>query len=187
MKTSFKSDRGHNYHVIHETKTAGARKSAYTLCGEFIERGEASTRQPTCPNCKKLDNPLSLTLDMINYLNTVATFTPWRDPPKSKAYHALVERDYITPGVALTRRGQVLVEDFELGAVPLADASGIVHARQPLGLSSVCADPVLRGTSSRVEYSITLVGADNMTVSRYEKLRKVHDDVVVTCISCLGK
>jgi len=175
MKTSFVPKRGHNYHIIHETKSPGWRARAWTLCGEYFDSGELSTRQPTCPNCKKLDNPLTLSTEMIQYLRDVITLKPWRDAPRSKAFHALVERDYITADKVLTRRGQVIVEDIERFAVPLQHPDGLIHARKPLDMYPMCQ------SNGRVE------GADDMTVSRYEKLRKLEETLVVTCIRCLGK
>ncbi len=175
MKTSFIPTRGHNYHVVHETKTGSMRRRAYTLCGDYFESGELSTHQPTCPNCKKLDNPLLLGSEMIQYLRDVATIVPWRDAPKNATFHALVERDYITIDVKLTRRGQILVEDFTLGAVPLSDIDKLVHARKPLDKYPLC------------QKNGRLQDANDMTVSRYEKLRKLEESIVVTCLSCLGK
>ncbi len=175
MKTSFVPNRGHNHHVVHETKTQGWRTRAWTLCGQYFDDGTLSTGQPTCPQCKRLDNPLTLTRDMIEYLRDVITIVPWRDAPRSKAFHALVERDFITPDKALTRRGAVLAEDLERFAVPLQHPDGLVHARKPLEMYPVCQ------SNGRVE------GADDMTVSRYEKLRKLEESIVVTCIRCLGK
>jgi hypothetical protein len=174
MKTTFVPTRGHHYHVIHETQTAGARVHARTICENYFPSGERSTRQPTCPDCVRLDNPLTLSLNTIEYLRAVATFKPWRDPPRNATYRRLVEIDLITTDVALTRRGAILAEDFTLGPVPMAAVSGIVHARKPLSDQPYCG---MGGA---------LVDTLEMTVSRYEKLRKLEDSVTVTCLTCIG-
>lgn len=176
MKTTFIPTRGQRYHVIHETKTGAARTHAWTICGREFNAGERSTRQPTCPDCVVLDNPLTLTSDMITYLTNIVEFSTkrWKDAPRNTAYH-LIELDFITPAIHLTRRGNVLVEDFERGAVPMQDASGVFHTREPLGMYPRCQK------NGRLEH------VDAMTVSRYEKLRKLEGDVMVTCLECLSK
>lgn len=182
MKTTFVPTRGHNYHVVHETKTAGARKSCWTLCGEYFADGEKSTHRPTCPDCVKLDNPLSLTREMIEYVRDAARLTPWRDAPRDRTFRWLLERDYVDKDAALTRRGLVLVEDLTLGAVPLADGFGVVHARRPLSAFSACMT-IMSDTSP----DVMLEGVDDMFLSRYAKLRKVEEDCVITCLVCLAK
>lgn len=175
MKTTFKPVRGHNYHVVHETKTGTARKSCHTICGEYFESGERATHRPTCPACVKLDNPLLLSSEDRQFLSTVVQLGIWRDAPKSKSFHNLVACDYINNNNRITRRGLVLADDWKLGPVPMQDVAGIVHVRKPLDMYPVC------------EKNGRLEGVDEMTVSRYEKLRKVQSDLVVSCLSCLGK
>lgn len=174
MKTTFKPTRGHNYHVVHETKTGAARKSCYTICGEYFESGERATHRPTCPHCVKLDNPLLLPPEDRQFLKTVVELGIWRDAPKSKSFHALVERDLLNTNNKLTRRGHVLAEDWTTGPVPMQDEHGIVHTRHPLAPAAQCT-------------GLRLQDVDKMTLSHYEKLRKIEDSLVISCISCLGK
>lgn len=175
MKTAFKAHRGHVYHVVHETKTGSSRKSAWTICGEHFESGERSTHQPTCPNCVKLDNPLTLAPEDRQYLQTVIHLGRWKDAPKAKSFQRLRERDYLDADVRLTRRGAVLAEDWNGSPVPMVDADGVVHARKPLDIYPLC------------QKNGRLQDVDQMTVSRYEKLRKLEESIVITCLSCLGK
>jgi hypothetical protein len=175
MKTTYKVKRGHVWHVVHETKTGQARVSAYTLCGSNYEHGERSTRQPTCPNCCKLDNPLTLTSEERVILKDAARINRWQDAPRhSRAFQRLVQVDYITPDAQLTRRGLILMEDYDLGPVPLADLSGLVHSRVALGGTQAC------------DHMRHLADADKMTTERYAKLRKISDQVMVTCIQCIA-
>lgn len=178
MKTTFKAKRGHVWHVVHETKTGMARSHAWVLCGQFYDVGERGGHQPTCPGCCKLDNPLTLSSEERAILQDAARIKGWRDAPtRSKAFQRLVQVDYVTADASLTRRGAILVEDFDLGPVPLADVGGLVHSRRPLARRPVCLgglDPVLDGT-------------EDMTTERYAKLRKVQDQVMVTCLQCLAR
>lgn len=186
MKTTFKPTRGHNYHVVHETKTGSARKNCYTICGEYFESGERATHRPTCPNCVKLDNPLLLPSEDRQFLKTVVEMGIWRDAPKSKSFHNLVACDYINNNNRITRRGLVLADDWKTGPVPMQDVAGLVHAREPLGALPRC-DTRIAAPLNANNQSYTLEGVADMTVSRYEKLRKLEDSLVISCISCLGK
>lgn len=175
MKTAFKAYRGHVYHVVHETKTGSARKSCWTICGEHFEDGERSTHQPTCPHCARLDNPFDLNHEDLSYLRAIVDLGKWKDAPRAKSFHRLLDRDFIDKDVRLTRRGDILADDWRLGPVPLPDAHGVVHTRSPLRGSANCSQ------------SILLDGHDGMSMSRYQKLRKVEEITVVTCLACLGK
>lgn len=186
MKTTFKPTRGHNYHVLHESKTGMSRLECWSICGDHFMSAKRGNHQPTCPGCTQLDNPLRLKPEERQYLADAARLNPWRDAPKSKAHYSLRDLDFITVDAKLTRRGAILAEDFELGAAPMADAHGLMHMREPLAMSSKCAVPTWN-QDKVIGYSVTLVGASEMTVDRYEKLRKVNEDVVVTCLACLAK
>jgi hypothetical protein len=176
MKTAFKPSRGRVYHVVHETKTGSARKSAWTICGQHFEDGERSTHQPTCPECAKLDNPLMLSQEDRQYLQAIIQLGKWKDAPKAKSYERLRERDLIDANVRLTRRGSILAEDWSpAGPVPMPDTEGVVHARAELDMYPRCAK------NGRLD------GVNQMSVSRYEKLRKLEEIAVITCLSCLGK
>lgn len=175
MKTAFKAYRGHVYHVVHETKTGSARKSAVTICGENFESGERSTHQPTCPHCIRLDNPFDLNMDDIGFLRSIVDLGKWKDAPRARSFHKLLERDFIDRDVRLTRRGDILADDWRLGPVPLPDEHGVVHTRSPLIGCAFCSA------------QIKLDAQDRMSMSRYEKLRKVEEITVVTCLTCLGK
>ncbi len=176
MKTAFKPSRGRVYHVVHETKTGASRKSAFTICGEYFEEGERSTHQPTCVECVKLDNPLMLTTEDWQFLQTVIHLGKWKDAPKAKSFERLRDRDFLDSNVRLTRRGSILAEDWgPAGPVPLPDKDGVVHTRTPLAIYPLCQK------NGRLE------GVNQMTVSRYEKLRKLEETSVITCLSCLGK
>ena len=175
MKFSFKPKRGHNYHIVHETKTGLQRKSAWTLCDEFFGNGERGQHQPTCPTCVRLDNPLDWPDGMLPFFQTLVELGPWAEARRSSFFQQLLRRDYIDKDFAFTRRGQVLVMDWELAPVPMVETSGIVHARRPLMPSPLC------------DRSIKLSDAPYMTLSRYERLRKVEDQLVITCLACLGK
>jgi hypothetical protein len=175
MKTAFKPHKGRVYHVVHETKTGAARKSAFTICGEYFEEGERSTHQPSCVECVKLDNPLTLATEDWQFLQTVIHLGKWKDAPKAKSFERLRERDYLDNNVRLTRRGQILAEDWNIGPVPMPDDQGVVHARTPLAIYPIC------------QKNGRLAGTNQMSVSRYEKLRKLEESTVITCLSCLGK
>jgi hypothetical protein len=175
MKTAFKPHKGRVYHVVHETKTGAARKSAFTICGEYFEDGERSTHQPTCVECVKLDNPLTMSAEERRYLQTVIHLGRWKDAPRAKSLERLHERDFLNSNIQLTRRGDILADDWRTAPVPMPDIEGIVHARAPLDIYPIC------------QKNGRLAGVDEMTVSRYEKLRKLEETVVVTCLLCLGK
>lgn len=175
MKTAFKPHKGRVYHVVHETKTGAARKSAFTICGEYFESGERSTHQPTCVECVKLDNPLLMPAEDRQYLQTIIQLGKWKDAPRAKSFERLRDRDILDPHVKLTRRGSILAEDWSTGPVPMPDIEGIVHARAPLDIYPVC------------QKNGRLAGVNEMTVSRYEKLRKLEEATVITCLLCLGK
>ena len=109
-------------------------------------------------------------------LRDAARINRWSDPPRhSKAFQRLVQLDYITPGAVLTRRGAILVKDFDLGPVPLTGLDGITHARVALDGTQAC------------DHMKHLADAEGMTTERYAKLRKVQDHVVVTCFQCLAR
>lgn len=175
MKFSFKPTRGHNHHIVHETKTGLARKSAWTLCGEYFEDGERGQHQPTCPHCSKLDNPLLLPQEVWEFFRTIATLGPWEQARRGDSFQQLLKRDYVDKDLALTRRGQIIAADWKTTVVPMADDRGIIHTREPLR-----AEP-------RCNRAMTLANVDQMSLSRYERLRKLEDELVVSCLSCLGK
>ena len=182
MKTTFKVKRGHVWHVVHETKTQYARNSAWTLCGQYYAEGERGARTPTCPGCLKFDNPLTLSREEREILRDAARISKWKDPPRrTHAFEQLVKRDYITAEAALTRRGAILVEDFDLVPVPLSATDGLVHARGPL-----LGYPRCHRARQEPTPPPNLIDATAMTTERYSKLRKVCDQVIVTCFQCLA-
>lgn len=195
MKTSFKAARGHNYHVVHESKTGAAHKACWTVCGQYFERGERSNHQPTCPNCVRVDNPLMLPLSVRVFFEDVAATHRRRDAPRDKTMATLLDLDLVSvdvgTGLLLTRRGQILAEDLTAGAVPMTDVRGVVHARRAFGVSSRCNRATMPShidnESVPITNTVTLEGVKTMTVERYGKLREVNKDLVITCLECLGK
>lgn len=174
MKTTYKAHRGKVYHVVHETRTGNARMTCHTICGQFFEHGTRSERSATCPNCLLLDNPYHLASEMRTALRKIHEGFPlsyW-----GTIREALCNRDLINEKLGLTRRGAVLAEDWDSTPVPLPDQLGILHARRPLLFAPLCASGGL------------VADASVMTISRYEKLRRVQEDrpVVPTCIECAG-
>ncbi len=176
MKVSFKAFRGHNYHIVHETKTGHMRKSCWTICDEYFDSGERSNRSPTCPNCVALDNPLKMLGSTISVMQLLATKAENIVPARSTQARELLKRDYINAEGELTRRGMILAEDYTLGAIPMQGTDGLMHARLPLY------------NTARCSHAIKCPDAEDMTVSRYEKLRKVYAEnpPVITCLECLS-
>ena len=147
--------------------------SAWTLCGGYFDTGQRSDKPATCRTCLEIDNPLGLAAHEVTYLRDVAT----RGAPYGgvAALRVLVKADFLTFEKSLTRRGKILVEDFDAEPVPMADGLGIMHARLPLNQFSAC------------ERSTRLQGTDRMTTEHYAKLRLVQDQLMVTCIRCLAR
>ena len=174
MNDTFKPTHGHNYHVVHETKTGMGVTSCHALCKVFFEHGTRGKRRPTCTACMKLDNPLLLTVDDRKFFATVVTLGVWRDAPKARSFHRLVASDYLDADAKLTRRGRVLADDWKLGPVPMQDADNIVHARAPLDMYPRC------------KKNGRLADVNAMTLSNYEGLRKVEGSLVISCLACLG-
>jgi hypothetical protein len=173
MKTTFKVRRGHVWHVIHETKTAKAPGTVWTLCGQYYEEGERGTRSPTCPGCLKFDNPLTLS-DHVRqgFQIIVGSMPPYG--VSQRVRETLVQADLITHEDVLTRRGRILAEDFQTPPVPLGCFDGLVHARKPLGMYPRC------------QKNGRLMDVNEMTVERYGKLRLVADQVMITCLQCIA-
>jgi len=176
VKNSYKVKRGRVWHIIHETKTGYARNSAWTLCGQHYKAGERSARQPTCPGCLQIDNPLRFSGDMRTFINDAVSIKNWKDA-SPLIREPLVQADFVTPQNKLTRRGAILAEDFTEGAVPMQDRAGVVHTRNPLRRRPRCSGAL----------DTVLPGTDCMTTDRYAKLRAANQDLVVTCLQCLAK
>lgn len=175
MKTTYKADRGHVIHVVHETKSKVDNGTCWTLCGEYFHSGTRDNKTPTCPKCLKYDNPLLLTPRARGHLSTVAApadisgFNGGRG-----ALEELIRSDYLDHDGTLTRRGAILAEDFILDhGVPLPDGRGLMHARSALYASPKC------------DNTMKLPDAHHMTTRRYGQLRKIEDDVLITCLRCL--
>lgn len=96
----------------------------------------------------------------------------------------LLERDLITPDDELTRRGCILQEDWTAGAVPMT-RKGVVHRRQPASAYPLCGKATFHG---QFHPELMFDDAPQMTLSRYEKLRKLYEEhpLMVTCIECLA-
>lgn len=175
MKTTYKADRGHVIHVVHETKTGAAWKMCWTLCGEYFHSGVRGNKAPTCPGCLRYDNPLNLSHRSRTHFTWIVA--PDLAPGFSGgrgALEELVRSDFLNHEGSLTRRGAAIAEDFTAGVVPLADAGGLMHTRYPLVKEPRCSN------------SIVLPDALKMTTRQYELLRKVESDFLVTCLQCLS-
>jgi hypothetical protein len=200
MKTTFKPDRGHNYHVIHETATGGARSRCRAVCGDDFSAGAKSTHSPTCPRCCERDNPFGLTWEVVHALSQYVLLPtakqvntpsgPMRMPvarvfAQGRIRDRLLERDLITPHDELTRRGHVLGEDWTAEPVPMA-RRGVVHRRKPLSAYPICGGVDFFG---QFKPELMMDDAQDMTMSRYEKLRRLHEEhpLMVTCVTCLAR
>lgn len=174
MKTTFKVKRGHVWHVIHETKTAKAPGTVWTLCGQYYEEGERGTKSPTCPGCLKIDNPLTISgATRQHFRALVKQIPPFSVPPRAR--EELVRGDYITHEDVLTRRGAILAEDFTSCPVPMEDDGRLVHARGPLDMYPRCSK------------NGRLTDVNQMTTERYARLRMVSDQIMITCLQCLAR
>jgi hypothetical protein len=172
-KNAFKAKRGHNWHIVHETKTMfGKEHACHTLCGEAFTQGEFDARRATCVTCAMLDNPLEVIPTFRVALDALAKGLG-RSIGETP-YEAFLRRDYVLDR-APTRRGQVLLRDWTEGPVPMADSKGMFHYRPPVGPGSLCGDVT------------ELVDARNMSLRDYERLHLLKDSIVVTCLRCLGR
>jgi hypothetical protein len=164
----FRAQRGSVLHIIHQTLTGYNHvNGVYVLCNVNPYSGERERGTPTCPKCLQLDNPFAFSNTERTAIARIATAQAlgW-DGPAIKSFH---KKDLIDKSGKLTRRGDILVQDWLRGAAPAA-AAGVVHARDPLA------------SYPRCNWSITLDGFDKMTVDRYERLRAL--DLRVTCVVC---
>lgn len=173
MYQVFRVHRGHNLHVIHETRTGHNRtNNVYVLCRHEPMAGERDKGPSTCPTCLELDNPCDLSRAEVNYFTRLIAGDPSiQYGQDSNARAKLITRDLITKDDELTRRGKVLALDWTLRPAPAPSIRGVVHARTPLSKYPVC------------DRTGVLDGFDKMSNDKYERLRKA--DYPVTCIACL--
>lgn len=170
----FRVHRGRTLHVIHETQTNNNRTrgvhGVHVLCSVYPYSGERDRGMPTCPKCLQIDNPCTLYDDERSMLARIAMNQMKGMIWSGQAITSLHKKDLIDESQKLTRRGDILAQDWLQGAAPAADTTGVVHARVPLA------------SYPRCDWSITLNGFDKMTVDRYARFRAL--DLHVTCVRC---
>lgn len=174
MHQVFRVHRGHNLHVIHETRTGHNRiHSVYVLCRNEPVSGERDKGTATCPECLALDDPCDLNMAERNLLSRIVANDPsvHMHIVESNAKAKLIKRDLIDPDFNLTRRGKILALDWLERPAPAMSVRGVVHARKPLANCAKC------------DNTGVLDGFDKMSVDRYAKIRAL--DLHVTCIACL--
>lgn len=170
----FRVYRGSLLHIIHETLTGDNRvHNVHVLCEVAPRSGERDRGTPTCLKCLQLDNPCTLSDAERSMLARFALQAPL--PPEGRVYGGqpvtfLHKKDLIDKNEKLTRRGDILAQDWREGAAPAADVAGVVHAREPLAYWPRC------------DRNVTLDGFDKMTVDRYARLRALG--LHVTCVQC---
>lgn len=168
----FRVHRGSVLHILHETLTGYNRvHNVYVLCNGDPYSGERDKGTPTCPKCLQIDNPTTVSDAERSILGSIAIAGPrekliWG----GQAITTLHKKDLINKEERLTRRGDILAQDWREGAAPAADARGVVHARVPLAAYPRC------------DRGMTLDGFDKMTVDKYARLRALNQHV--TCVVC---
>lgn len=170
----FRVRRGRALHIIHETMTRHSPSGVRLLC----KPGEASFGDyvkgvPTCTKCLALDDPCGLSSTERVMLQNVATGVYVDRHGRTDT--SLHQKDLIDAQERLTRRGEILVLDWLIGAAPAADMHGIVHAREPLSRFSRCSRAATKALDG-------LGGFDSMTIDRYARLRALEQRV--TCVLC---
>lgn len=151
-------------HIVHETDTAQGVVTA--LCGAAPTKSVYKNAKATCDACGLLDNPL-------NYVGRIY-INPEGMEGSLDTRTRLNRSDYVTTGGITTSRGDVLLDDFRIGPVSMADAHGIFHARRPLS------------SRPRCNTVIAFSQCEGVTTDRYAALRLLPDAATVTCIACVA-
>jgi hypothetical protein len=181
----FKPDRGHLWHVVHETSTGRSHGATVTLCSR--RRGDQAYGPgkrkrgggaPTCQDCWELDDVLRLPSTARGALEEIAT-GEWASVANSRGLRELVDRDLLDDKYAQTPRGAALALDFTAGPVPLPDACAVFHARVPLSQYPLCLYGVSGATLE------PFVGLRNHHGS-YVQLRGLYERAAVNCIACVA-
>lgn len=181
----FKPERGHLWHVVHETATGGSPKYTCTLCSQKQGGGgfgEGTRKRnggvPSCEDCWKLDDVFQMSDGARMAFEEIAT-NEWSSvSTNSRGLRELLQRDLVDSKYNLTSRGNALGRDFVVGASPLPDAAGVFHARYPLSQYPGCLYGISGATLE------PFVGVKNW-LDRYIKLSLAHEKSAITCIACV--
>lgn len=177
----FQVRRGRALHIIHETATRCSLSGVHLLC----KAGEASFGDrvkgvPTCPKCLALDNPCTLSDAERSMLARFATQADGMPRWRGQAVTSLHQKDLIDKDERLTRRGEILAQDWRVGPAPAADRAGVVHARTPLSSWPRCVGPLFARKLDAAARKLD--GFHDMTVDKYARIRAL--DLSVTCVHC---
>jgi hypothetical protein len=166
MSRVFRSTRSKVLHIVHETDSAHGVMTA--LCGAVPAQTAFKNEKATCDKCCALDNPFEYVAEVFIDDGRLWGSTATRS--------RLRRADYVTSAGDTTPRGNVLLDDFRIGAAPVSDEHGVIHARYILSKRPHCNSNVALFSDR-----------DRMSTERYAKIRLVADALNVTCIACVAQ